>query len=348
MSRLPSKEVNLAAIAERLGISISTVSRALRNSEGIHPDTRAKIVETANEMGYTKGGPVGQISRPINVLALAQCLDETTDRDYLAGMSRAAVPMGISILSHHLQPADAAQILNLQYQPMVMRNGTLDGIVLIHRWDHEIARELSKKWPVVSIVHSYRDTAIDVVGIDDRAGMESLTSHLAADGNRRIGFFGFCRDVSWSRSRYAAYVESQLGLDLTFDPHDTVNITLDEALSPRMFENGAWAEQVLSCVKKGVKAWIAPSSTTGCTLCQFFKDKGIAIPDEVVVASYHQSIAPYPGFPQLSLMEVASEDLGAAALRRLVHRVQSPNESTRTILLPPFFVQGDTTHAETA
>ena len=49
---LPRMNVNQKAIAERLGVSLSTVSRALRNGPSMSDRTRARIMETAASVGY--------------------------------------------------------------------------------------------------------------------------------------------------------------------------------------------------------------------------------------------------------------------------------------------------------
>ena len=44
---------SVRAIAERVGVSVSTVSRALNNHPEVHPDTKAKVLEAANKVGYS-------------------------------------------------------------------------------------------------------------------------------------------------------------------------------------------------------------------------------------------------------------------------------------------------------
>ena len=55
---MPRRErTNLTTLAERLGVSISTVSRALRGMEGIHPETRSRIIALSHQMGYSSKSP---------------------------------------------------------------------------------------------------------------------------------------------------------------------------------------------------------------------------------------------------------------------------------------------------
>ena len=346
MSRKPSSG-NLATIARELNLSISTVSRALRDSEGIHFQTRERVVKRAEAIGYKLPGRLSALhTRPHNIMALAQCSTPYSDWRYLRGISRAAVPLNLAILSHHVGMDEVASVLDPKLQPAAMRSGVVEGLVLIHRWPPDIAERLSKKWPTVSIVHHYPDADIDLIGIDDRIGVGGLVKRFWEAGHHKIGFFGFCREMSWSCSRFAAYVETMARMDLPYEPLDVVKITLEEALAADIFRTNGWAKQVMARRQEGLRAWICASSGTAVTLCRFFSDAGLRIPQDVEVAGYHQDTA-RPDRPLLTSTQVADEDLGAAALRRLVHRLQHPHESHRSILLPATFVQGESTSTPT-
>ena len=180
MPRKPSSNPNLAAIAKKLGISISTASRAIRNADGISSETRTKVLEAAESLGYDSSRRSSlEISKnPHHIMALAQCNSPQSDQRYLAGMSRASVTLNLAILSHHISSEECSSILEIKNQPAAMKAGMVEGLVLIHRWPSEIAARLSQKWPMVSIVHHYPETNIDHIGIDDRSGVATLMSHL--------------------------------------------------------------------------------------------------------------------------------------------------------------------------
>ena len=345
MARRPSQDVNLNAIAKRLNLAISTVSRALRNAEGVHPDTRSRVLDTAKLMGYdfSKRDAAEFGSQPHYIMALAQCSSPQSDQRYLTGMSRASVTLNLAILSHHATVEECPSVLDPRYQPAALKAGLVEGLVLIHRWPMEIAAQLSQKFPTVSIIHHYANTQIDHVGIDDRAGMAVLMDHLRAGGHSQIGFFGLCREMSWARSRFSAYVESLMRLGLSFEPHNVFEISLEDALSPTTFDCKDQLTAVISRKNAGVDAWVCSSSAIGYSLCRGFLGRGLRIPDDVAVAGYHQNRSFRSELPIMTSTAVADEELGAAALRRLLHRFSHPDESQRSVLLPASFVQGDTT-----
>jgi DNA-binding LacI/PurR family transcriptional regulator len=345
MARRPSQDVNLAAVAQRLNIAISTVSRAMRNAEGVHSTTRARVLEAAKSMGYdfSRRNAPEVSAQPHYIMAMAQCSAPQSDQRYLTGMSRASVTLNLAILSHHATVEECSSVLDSRYQPAALKSGLVEGLVLIHHWPREVAAELGKKWPTVSIIHHYPDTNIDHVGIDDRAGMAVLIAHLRAGGHTRIGFFGLCREMSWACSRFSAYVESLMRLGLTYEPSNVVEISLAEALTPTPFDCTEYASGVIGRKKAGVDAWVCSSSASGYSLCRGLLSRGLRIPQDISVAGYHQSRTQPPDLPAMTSTDVADEELGAAALRRLIHRFNHPDETQRSVLLPARFIQGETT-----
>lgn len=345
MARKPSPGANLAMIARSLGLSVSTASRAIRNAEGIHPETRRLVLEKAGELGYVLPGLQGPDikARPHQILALATSVAPGTDEGFLTGMSRSSIAMNLAVLSHHVKPDDCGSVLDHERQPVAMRAGMVDGVVLIHYWPHEVAARIAERFPTVSIVYTYPGTELDNVGVDDRRSAQMLMGHFLETGHSRIGFFGYCPEVSWSRSRLAAFMESQLCLSLPHDRRDIIRIGLGQALSHNEFQDDGWGAKLLARIKQGVDAWICPSAGTASTLLTFLLGKGLKVPRDVSLASCSERYLDRQHLPAVTMMHVKSEELGAAALRRLVNRLQTPREISRSILLPPEFVLGATT-----
>ena len=167
--------------------------------------------------------------------------------------------------------------------------------------------------------------------------------HLRAGGHTQIGFFGLCREMSWARSRFSAYVESLMRLGMNFEPRNVFENSLEEAMSPTTFDCRDQIKAVINRKNAGVDAWVCASSVIGYSLCRGFLNAGLRIPEDVAVAGYHQNKKFPTELPSMTSTAVADEELGAAALRRLLHRFSHPDESQRSVLLPASFVQGVTT-----
>lgn len=333
---------NLREIAEKLGLSASTVSRALRDLPGIHPETRQQVYEMAQRLGY-RGAELSQEKRFSNILTLSQGIGFETDHEYLAGMSSAAVPLNLSLISHHYRPEECSNVLKPEFQPRALSSGHIDGIVLIHRWPSEIARTLRARYPVASIIHDYPGTDVDVIALDDRGGMDLLVGHLVATECQRIGFFGLCAEMTWSRARFAGYADAMIEHRRELRMKDVVTVTLAEALAEREFSGGPALARAAELTKTGVDAWVCASEMIARSLLDHLLASGFKVPRDVSITGFHTSQSPGTSRHSLTSTEAPSAELGAAALRRLVHRIEGTDSSRRIILLPCSLRKGSTT-----
>ncbi|XHR28396.1 MAG: LacI family DNA-binding transcriptional regulator [Chthoniobacteraceae bacterium] len=341
----PESAIALEDIARQLGIAVSTVSRALRDMPGIHPATRARVMEQAHVLGYIppRKKQNEAPSHPRNILMLTSGATEAP-AGYLAGMSQVALSLNFSLLSHVSSEAEALNILNPKYQPPSLRLGLVSGILLIYKWPDEVVDALSRKLPTVSIVEHYPTLPIDVIGIDHIGGMFSLVQHLQQAGHRRIGFLGLHPEISWVRSRFAAYAETMLAFGLPFNLDDVVPVTDKRAVfSARAQEDEAATGKVAEKITQGIRAWVCASDIAANWLCSGLLKRGLQIPDDVAVTGFHRRQTPAPHLPRLTTTEVRDNLVGAAALRRLAYRLDNPGDTPRQILLPCEFFQGETT-----
>ena len=349
MSTPRPKRVNLADIAAHLGLAASTVSRALRGVEGIHPETRAQIAAAAQQMGYVASGGSSLADEsaaeaaPRNVLVLSQRSSPLSYQAYMAGMSEPAAALNVSIQFHFVAVDQCASVLDDRVAPASLRSGLIDGVVLLSRWPAGVAAAMSAKCPTVSLAHDYPGTNIDLISSDDRRGVADLVDHLYASGHRRIGFFGLCPEVTWSCSRYGAYLEALTRHGVEIDSRLAVHIDLEAALASGEFHHETAFSQVKTLLGEGVDAWVCPSAATGQSLCRYLLASGVRLPADMSLVSYHGNSSPSsPELPALTTTVVSDEDLGAVTLRRLINRLENPSEPRQTILLPSHLVIGAT------
>jgi LacI family transcriptional regulator len=294
-------------------------------------------------MGYVMGKHGSSDPSEASVLTLSLCFSGTgsSDQGYLTGISEAALDHNVAIMSHHYRPQDCKKVLYPDTQPRAIRTGQLDGIILLHRWPEDVVRELKRRYLICSIIHTYPGLNIDVIGVEERESMQQLVQHLVASGHDKIGFFGYCTDMSWSRSRHAAYVENLGLVGMPYRPENVFAVTLEQASYEETFDFNT--EKIESLIAQGVTAWISASEILGYALTRTLLDKGYKIPQDVNITGFHaQATAPY-GLPRLTSSVLASEEIGRAALRRIVNQIANPRESHRTILLPSKIVVGATT-----
>ena len=337
---------NLSGIAEHLNISISTVSRALRGVAGVHPTTRTRVLEAAKAMSRGQAAaPKGSEGVLRTVLVLAQASNPLSLQYYLSGISKASVQGNCSVLSHYLPYSRCGDILESSQQPPAMRQGQIDGILFFHKWPEHVVEQISERYPTVSVIHQYK-SAMDRVGIDNESGMLAIVRHLYELGHRKIGFFGLCSEVSWSRVRYGSFVEAMESTGLRFDVDSVVRIGRDVALSEGVVDVGECASEVIRCKQdKGVTAWVSSSDMLCYSLMASLAGRGVRVPQDMSLTGFHAMLDHPINLPLATTVSADSEELGIVALRRLLHRIEDPSESIRTILLSCSLLAGGSTAA---
>jgi DNA-binding LacI/PurR family transcriptional regulator len=336
--------VNLSSIATKLGISISTVSRAMRGSTGIHPTTRRQVLATAESLGYltADSAPV-KADTTLQVLTLSIARGASIDTGYLSGISRAAVSFNVSLLSHHYQPEDVEKIFDESHQPLALKAGKLDGIILMHRWPEKVIRKLHQLYPLISIVHSYSDSVVDVVRLNETEGMTSLVRHLASLGHKKIGFLGHCPEVSWARARHAGYIEALSSQGMAYHADHVLPVSLQEALEEDLIVEFTAAEAVRKLIAQGVTAWISANESIGYSLARGLISRGVRLPEDASITGFHTFMRPPYGLPILTSVKCPPEELGENAMRFLTSKIAKPDILPCTVLLPCTLVVGATT-----
>lgn len=324
-------------IADKLGFSVSTVSRALRRVPGTNAETRARVLQAAGEVGYRlsktyRNTPLDDDAlRHIGVFIQSNQAQAPT---YLTGMSDACISLNASLVIHYVKPNECNKILDPKFAPRAMTSGLLSGIILVYRWPIEVVEELSGQLPTVSIMHKYPGTDLDLVGIDNEGGVSLLMRELYEKGHRRIGFVGRCGQLHWANARLGGYVAALTEFELDYNPHWVVDIDADTLA----VINGDWSPYLPKVEeltrKEGITAWICATEPGGVQLHGYLVEKGLQIPQDVSITGFHRPSEMWENSPDLTSVTVSYEAIGAAALKRLLFRIQNPIETCRTILFP--------------
>jgi LacI family transcriptional regulator len=339
-----TQNINQQFIADQLKISVGTVSKALRGYPDIGIKTREAVTNLAKEIGYNPNGSYTQ-NRFVGVLVQGDVEYRHDDiiNGYLAGISSLASKLNYSIIIHFCDRNDCESILQESSQPPAMREGLLSGLILLRRWPEEIAAELSKILPCVSIVNKTHNANIDVVGIDNFGGIDTLVSHLHSLGHEKIGFFGRCIGLSWSLERYAGYIASMARNQLDFEKEWIVDID-SKLMDSRtlLWEDCFDFARIKHLYESGVTAFVCSNDSCAESLSKWFTENNFNVPRDVSITGFHGGFT-LNGYNSLTNVSFDNARIGASALRTLEYKIKHKTESRQEIIFPSTFVQGDST-----
>jgi DNA-binding LacI/PurR family transcriptional regulator len=348
---MSSSGATMQQIAQKLDLSVATVSRALRRVPGINAQTRSRVMQAASELGYriSDGYRSSQIEkeRLRHIGVFIETRHNNMPLSYLTGLSDASMDLNASLVIHYVKPGECESILDTKHQPRAMQSGLLSGVVMIFWWPTEVVRRLSAQMPVVSIMHRYTGADIDLVGLDNQGGLDNLVRYLYSQGHRKIGFFGRCGELDWANARFGGFVAVLTSLGLEYRPDWVVDIDLD-ALSDVTDSLDEYVPKVEKMIGAGVTAFVCVSESVGWQLHTWLTSHGFRVPEDVSITGFHRADHLDKERPDLTSVCASYEAIGSAALKRILFRVQNPAETSRMILFPAELHTGSTVAAPRA
>ena len=322
-------------IARELNLSKSTVSRILSGKSFFEDETRARVLTLASKLGYRHLRPTVRHYSKRNVkltvigVAIEESISPAADSVVpvvasrtLRGISEAARMEEVAIHVNYFSRKETSQLHLPEHQPTMWRKGHLSGLLLHGNMNITAIKELSNQLPCVRVNDREPEIAVDCVGQNDLDGSEALVMHLHSLGHSRMGFCSEGIDHWPYQARLAGYWLANMRLGL--DPRNSSTVMNNKALTTSPDRWGEVGDSILELVNQGVRAWICVHDDLGYKLVRFFQLHKIAVPQDVVVCGFDNLKPQEKDLPRLTTIDWPFEDIGAAALRRLLRRLIEP------------------------
>ncbi|MDP4176989.1 MAG: LacI family DNA-binding transcriptional regulator [Bacillota bacterium] len=211
------KTITMGDIAKKLNVSTVTVSKALRDKEGVSEEIRTKIKEAANSMGYRYNGAAKSFKDGstcnIGIIIAERYIESGTSyywqlykkvTDYLMHLDYFAV---FEILK--LDDEQKATI------PKIIYEGKVDGIIILGQVNNDYYRLVKNlSVPIVFMDFYEKDTTQDFIVADNFYSMYLLTNYLIEMGHKDIGFIGNIKATSSIQDRFLGYIKALIENDI--------------------------------------------------------------------------------------------------------------------------------------
>ncbi len=342
--------INQTLIAEKLNLSRATVSRSLANHPAISADTRTKVQNMAESLGYRVS--IGRLSRRhakgANKLTIgvligipAENVVMATFPHILKGICERAAIERVKVDVYYQAPGDF-HVDSTDRQPAFrhMRSADWRGAILIYPFEESVVDMITKRLSTVAVLESYSHPGIDIIDTDDASGVVAMMDLLRTAGHKRIGFASWHYPIGghWIARRFSGYVESLYLHGLQFNPSWVLNVNRrDEPMTPAQV-----SARVAHLVRhEGVTAWVCAADHQAYPLISDLRASGIRVPEDCSITGF-DGLEPPADLPRATSLRVPHEHIGASALTRLINRLEHPSSPRRKILVEAEPVQGDT------
>jgi LacI family transcriptional regulator len=268
--------VALKDIAKVAGVSINTVSRALKNRSDIGEKTRKRIQTIADEMGYVPNHTAQSLKlRRFNTIGLlTNEMDNPVRTRFIERLRRIAAENDFQLLVSGLEYGNPGANL----QSLIGRGvdgiiiGNIAGNLKKHELWPQIKNILNSKIPLV-LFDNIKNDLVDSVYVDYFRNSKMLVQYLIEEGHRRISFFGYCKNSQ----RFEAYRQTMLEAGLKAECLELKNIELDGV-----------REAIKELLKTSdlPEAIVARNDLVAIAAMAGLRDMGIKVPEDIAVAGF--------------------------------------------------------------
>jgi DNA-binding LacI/PurR family transcriptional regulator len=340
------RRVRLSDVAARAGVSVGSASQAFSRPELVSDKVRTRVLEAAQELGYTGPDPAARRLRTGRAGALGLIFSERlryqfTDPAapaFLGGVARGMedAPMGLLLIPDSRYREATAE---------TVRGAAVDGFIVYSavRNDPRVEAALARGLPVVT-VDQPRDAPTPFVGIDDRAAASMAARHVRELGHRRVGVLSFVTAIDREGKLVLEIVNERLsgyreGLGDAWD-EDTVRTCRPNATEPAR-------EATLDLLRGPAPptAILAMSDVLALGALQAASELGVAVPENLSVVGFDDSPAAAFATPMLTTVAQPHEEKGRLAARWLLEEIADgrPRRRRRKTILPTeLVVRGST------
>jgi LacI family transcriptional regulator len=318
MSGRERRPVTIYEVAERAGVSIATVSRALRDSELVAAPTRRRVQQVAEELRFRPsraGRALAEGQHAANGIVFPE-LSGPYYAEVVLGYEEVVAELGRSVLILATKGRDAANaVLELA--------GRVDGMAIMGRTvgDDVVTRIADTGLPLVLLARPPVGL-VDTVTADNERSARDLTAHLLGHGHRRLAFLGDPGESPDVAGRYAGFHRALTdgGLDVP-DP------------TPCAFDvrSGHTAAHEL-LARDRPDALVCANDEVALGALRAAEDAGLDVPGDLAVTGWDDIMA--ADYARLTTVHQPMRELGATAARWLDERIHGKATGARSEVLP--------------
>ena len=339
-----ASKVTIQDIADALGLSRNTVSKAINNTGVLADATRERILAKAVEMGYKQfsyisASGVANLASPAaggkSEIAILTTLFLNTSHfasTMLDKFQREAAQLGYSTTLHRILPEDIAS----RSLPMSMSSERTAGIVCFEVFDEPYARMLcSCGIPVLfvdtPVCRDGRPLEADCLYMDNTIGITDFVGRMSARGKRKIGFIGEYMHCQSFFERFMAYRNAMFLCGLPIDESWCVtgNLTEEEDVLGHRYRS--YLYHTFKHMDSLPDVFICANDFIAFDALQAFKPLGINVPNDVYLFGFDDSPESRLITPTLSTVHIHSQIMGYSATQLLISRINEPSLNFRTV-----------------
>ncbi|WP_108422628.1 LacI family DNA-binding transcriptional regulator [Flagellimonas amoyensis] len=329
-------KITLKDIARELEVSISTVSKALKNSEEISRDTKEKVQAFAKLYNYKPNNIAISLKnkRTKNIGVVIPDIVHHFFTTVIRGIEKYANARGYNVIVCLSEESFDKEVINME----MLANGSIDGFIMSlssetqQKGDYNHLKEVTEQGiPVVLFDRITNEIDCDKVVIDDELGGYMATKKFIEQGKKRIALISTDDYLSVSKARSMGYhkalSESKLGVDESM-VLKMPSMEMDENRIKEFLE--AQKPDAVLCVNEIFAVYSM----------RLVQKSGLKIPDDISFIGFTDGVLSKYANPSLTVVAQHGEKMGEVSAKMLIDKIESEEEEEtyQTKILEPTLV----------
>ena len=321
------QKLTLKKIAHELDVSISTVSKALKDSPEIGEDTKDKIKAFAKLYNYRPNNIAlslkNQKTKTLGIICPEIVHDFFTT--VISGIEKVANERGYTVIIGLSNESFEKEVTNMDK----LANGSIDGFLLsvsketqLKKDYHHLIETIEQGMPIVMFDRTVDEIECDKVVVDDKEGAKKAVLKLIAENCKNIAIITTEDHVSVGKLRTAGYKEALAEKNVA--PNDAFILRIDDSFNND--ENHAeLVNHVQSFLLKNpnIDAIFAVNEKYALTAIKAANALSKKIPSDLKVIGFSDGVLSKYATPSLSTVSQHGKMLGEMAARLLIERIES-------------------------
>ena len=299
-------------IADELGITVMSVSKALSGKEGVSEDLRNKIIAKSEEIGYKKGSSFKETTRNIGIIVTEKALNASPS---LMSIQQSLISQLSQVDYYGLTEIISDEAEHLILEPKLVKDKKIDAFIILGQMEESYLKMLqSIKLPYISMTFIFDDKTDGSILCDNLFFGENITQYLFDKGYRSIGFIGNRLFSETIMDRFLGYHKALI--------KNGVKIN-EDFIIPDVNEYGE--EQGLFLPDEIPDAFVCNDCRVAYKLIHQLEGMEYDVPKNVSVAAFDDGIFADIGIPKLTTYSIDYDEMAMMAAESIILKIENPN-----------------------
>ncbi len=327
--------VTIKDVAERVGRSITTVSRALNDYDDVNEETRRQIKKIAAEMGYQPSS-IAQKLRKQRTDTLGFIMPTYGPRfsdpffsEFLAGVGNTAAKSGFDLLVATRSPGED----ELHAYTRNIQSRRVDGFIIVRtrRSDPRITLLQTHNYPFAVFGRMETNNNFPLVDENSELGMQLVVNHLVELGHRRIGYIAAPQNLMFAWHRWQGFKTTLAAHNLPLEPELIVQGDLTQRSGRRL------AHQLLSLPNRPT-AIVASNDLMAIGALTAAQEMGFTVGRDIAITGFDDIPWSENTHPPLTTVRQPIYQIGALVTEMLIAIIHRESLAEDQILLQPSLI----------